>query len=59
MRNAKKQIICSRCGKIIGLVKPTIKFNRKIILWAVAIAIGTQILGQIVSDLLFKFILKM
>jgi DNA-directed RNA polymerase subunit RPC12/RpoP len=51
-------ITCKRCGKRIGIVKPKLRFSIKVIFYAILVAIVTQVIGQIISDLFFKFILK-
>lgn len=53
-----KPIICKGCGRKVGLVRPKLRFSIKLIFYAALIAIITQVIGQIISDLFFKFILK-
>lgn len=48
----KKPIICSRCGKRVGYVTLRWRFNLRLILWGAAIAFATEILAQIVAQLL-------
>jgi DNA-directed RNA polymerase subunit RPC12/RpoP len=51
-----KPIICKKCGHKIGFVRPKIKFNRKIITYIFILALITEIIAQLVSDLLFKLL---
>ena len=52
----KKPIICKNCGRKVGFVNLKMRFQLKIIFWACVVAIITQVIGQIISDAFFKYL---
>ena len=50
-----KPIICSRCNKVVGYVKPKLAFNIQLLFWGFIIALITQIIAEYLVQIILGY----